>query len=96
MLCRKTRYKNRKIREEMEIKRLRCASSKSNVNRDDGIFSKQIHEHLCWEKLTSLKVHSRLKEALTKHIHHQVNFSKTILYMYIYIYIYIYIYHLYV
>ena len=47
MLCREARYKNRKIREAMEIKRLRCDRSKSNVNRDDGIFSKQIHGHLC-------------------------------------------------
>ena len=89
MLCSETRYKSRKIREAMEIKRLRCDRSKSNVNRDDGIFSKQIHGHLCWEKLTNLKVHCRIKEALTKHIHHQVNFSKTVLYIYIYIYIHI-------
>ena len=90
MLCSETRYKSRKIREAMEIKRLRCDSSKSNVNRDDSIFWKQIHEHLCWEKLTNLKVHCRIKEALTKHIHHQVNFFKTVL-IYIYIYIYTYI-----
>ena len=31
-----TRYKSRKIRESLEIKRSKCDSSKSNIYRDDG------------------------------------------------------------
>ena len=33
---RKTRYKSRKMMESLEIKRSKCDSSKSNINRDDG------------------------------------------------------------
>ena len=37
---RKARYKNTKIRESLEIKRSKCSSSKSNINRDGGNFVK--------------------------------------------------------
>lgn len=76
MLCRETRYKNRKIREAMEIKRLRCDRSKSNVNRDDGIFSKQIHGHLCWKRLTISTLHCEIKEIIAEQIWYQINFCK--------------------
>ena len=39
-LSREARYKSRKIREPLEIIRLKCNSSKFNVNRDDGNFVK--------------------------------------------------------
>ena len=39
-LSREARYKSRKIRESLEIKRSKCNSSKSNINRDDGNFVK--------------------------------------------------------
>ena len=35
-LSREARDKRRKIRESLEIKRSKCDSSKSNINRDDG------------------------------------------------------------
>ena len=35
-LSREARYKNRKIRESLEIKRSKCDSSRFNINRDDG------------------------------------------------------------
>ena len=35
-LSREARHKSRKIRESLEIKRSKCDSSKSNINRDDG------------------------------------------------------------
>ena len=43
-LSREPRYKSRKIRESLEIKRSKCDSSKSNINRDDGDLV--IHRHL--------------------------------------------------
>ena len=39
-LSREARYKNRKIRESLEIKRSKCDSSKLNINCDDGNFVK--------------------------------------------------------
>ena len=39
-LSRQARYKSRKIRESLEIKRSKCDSSKLNINRDDGNFVK--------------------------------------------------------
>ena len=39
-LSREARYKSRKIRESLEIKRSKCDSSKSNINREDGNFVK--------------------------------------------------------
>ena len=39
-LSREARYKSRKIRESLEIKRSKCDSSKLNINRDDGNFVK--------------------------------------------------------
>ena len=39
-LSREARYKSRKIRESLEIKKSKCNSSKSNINRDDGNFDK--------------------------------------------------------
>ena len=39
-LSREAKYKSRKIKESMEIKRSKCDSSKSSVNRNDGTFMK--------------------------------------------------------
>ena len=39
-LSREARYKSRKIRESLEIKRSKCNSSKSNINHNDGNFVK--------------------------------------------------------
>ena len=39
-LSREARYKSRKIRESLEIKRSKCDSSELNINRDDGNFLK--------------------------------------------------------
>ena len=39
-LSREARYKSRKIRESLKIKKSKCNSSKSNINRDDGNFDK--------------------------------------------------------
>ena len=39
-LSREARYKSRKIRGSLEIKRLKCDSSKLNINGDDGNFVK--------------------------------------------------------
>ena len=39
-LSRKARYKSRKIRESLDIKREKCDSSQSNVNRNDSNFVK--------------------------------------------------------
>ena len=39
-LSREARYKSRKIRGSLEIKRSKCHSSKSNINRVDGNFVK--------------------------------------------------------
>ena len=35
-LSREAKYKSRKIRESPKIKKLKCGSSKSNINGDDG------------------------------------------------------------
>ena len=35
-LSKEARYKSRKIRESLEVKRSKCDSSKSNINSDDG------------------------------------------------------------
>ena len=35
-LCRETRYKSRKIMESLGIKRLKCGSNESHINRSDG------------------------------------------------------------
>ena len=39
-LSREARYKSRKSRESLEIKRSKCNSRKSNINHDDGNFVK--------------------------------------------------------
>ena len=46
-LFREERYKSRKIRESLDIKRSKCDGSKSNINRDDGNLVKtNIWRHL--------------------------------------------------
>ena len=39
-LSREARSKSKKIKESLEIKRLKCNSDKSNINRDDDNFIK--------------------------------------------------------
>ena len=47
LLSREVKYKSRKIRASLEIKRSNCDSSKLNINRDDGNLAKKIYAHLC-------------------------------------------------
>ena len=61
---REERYRSRKIRKSLEIKRLKCDCSKSNVNHGDGNLVKTNMCILLLRKIKILKVLCGNKEAL--------------------------------
>ena len=67
-LSKEARYKSRKIRESLEIKRSKCDSSKSNIYRDDSNLVKtNTRKHLL-RNITILKMHCAITETIPKQI----------------------------
>ena len=64
-ILRETRYKSRKIRESLEIKRSKCDSSKSDINRNDSNFVKANTWTPLLKNVTNFKSALR-KEAIVK------------------------------